>query len=133
MAERFVLTNVGQDARAFLSDRHLGTLTTQSKQSGLQVTPVGFSYDEESQLARVITWAASQKAKNVAADPGGQVALCQVDGGRWLTLTGTATLSSKPAEVADAVGRYAERYRMPADRDDRVVILIRVERIIGRA
>jgi hypothetical protein len=34
--------------------------------------------------------------------------------------------------VAEAVRRYAHRYRQPGDRDDRVAIEIAVERIIGR-
>jgi len=34
--------------------------------------------------------------------------------------------------VRNAVAAYAERYRIPADRDDRVVVEITVDRILGR-
>jgi hypothetical protein len=35
--------------------------------------------------------------------------------------------------VAEAVARYAERYRQPGERADRVAIEIAVERVLGRA
>lgn len=60
-------------------------------------------------------------------------ALSQVDGGRWLTLYGTATVSAAPDVNADAMQRYAERYRPPGDRgEDRRTILVAVTRIVGR-
>ena len=59
--------------------------------------------------------------------------MCQVDGGRWLTLEGPATVTDDADRVAEAVRRYAERYRPPGERDDRVAIEIRVDRILGRA
>lgn len=116
----------------FLTERHLATLTTIRPGGAPQVTPVGLTYDPEARLARVITWASSVKARTVAGDPGQQVALCQVDGGRWLTLYGPATVSDDPVRVAEAVRRYAVRYRPPKERDDRVVIEILVERMVGR-
>lgn len=115
-----------------MSDRHLATLTTRDARGDLQVTPVGFTWDAERSLARVITWATSVKALNVAADPGQAVALCQVDGGRWLTLHGRAEVTDERGAVVEAVSRYAERYRQPRERSDRVVIEIAVSRIIGR-
>ena len=47
-----------------------------------------------------------------------------MDGGRWLTLEGAATVTDDPERVAEGVRRYAERYRQPGERDDRVVIEI---------
>jgi hypothetical protein len=58
--------------------------------------------------------------------------VCQVDGGRWLTLEGRASITSEPDRVSEAVRRYAERYREPKERTDRVVIEIAVDRILGR-
>ena len=133
MAERFDPTNPPDDVRAFYTERHLATLTTISPSGDLQVTPVGFTYEPERATARVITWASSVKAKNVAASPGGKVAVSQVDGGRWLTFYGTATLGTSAESQLEGVSRYAERYRQPKERDDRVVIEIAVDRIIGRA
>ena len=59
--------------------------------------------------------------------------MCQVDGGRFLSLEGPAVVTSEPDRVAEGVNRYAERYRQPKERDDRVVIEIAVENIRGRA
>jgi len=63
----------------------------------------------------------------------GPAAVCQVDGGRWATLEGTATVTSEPGPVAEGVRRYSERYRPPKSRPDRVVIEINVTRVMGRA
>jgi hypothetical protein len=64
---------------------------------------------------------------------GARVALCQVDGGRWLTVEGSAVVTDDPDRVAEAVRRYAERYRQPGEREDRVAIEVRVDRMMGRA
>jgi F420H(2)-dependent biliverdin reductase len=133
MASSYDPAALSDSAHSFLTERHLATLTTRTPNGNLQVTPVGVTYDPARGLARVITWATSRKAENVAQDPGQQVAVCQVDGGRWLTIYGSATVSADPGAVAEAVQRYTERYRAPKQRDDRVVIEIDVTRIIGRA
>ena len=121
------------DALAFLTERHLATLTTLRPDGSPHVVAVGFTWDPEVGLARVITFAASRKARNVAASPGARAAVSQVDGPRWLTLEGTAVVTDDPGRVAEAVRRYAERYRQPGDRDDRVAIEISVDRMLGRA
>ena len=63
---------------------------------------------------------------------GQRAAVCQVDGGRWLSLEGPVRLVSDPDGVRAGVEGYASRYRQPKERDDRVVIEISVERILGR-
>ena len=125
--------NPPDDVLHFLAEYHLATLTTRRPDGSPHLVPVGVTYRPEEGLARVITWAASRKARNVAADPGQRVAVCQVDRGRWLTLEGMAEVSNDPARVATAVALYAQRYRPPKQRDDRVVIEIRVDRLLGRA
>ena len=115
----------------FLAERHLATLTTLREDGSPHVVAVGFTYAPEERIARVITFAGSVKARNAAR--GGRAAVCQVDGGRWLTLEGEVSATSDPAAVADAVARYASRYRDPKERPDRVAIEIRVDRILGRA
>jgi hypothetical protein len=77
----------------------------------------------------VITFASSTKVAN--ARRGGRAAVCQVDGGRWLTLEGPVRVTSDPDRVAEAVAAYAERYRPPKQREDRVVIEIDVDRVLG--
>jgi PPOX class probable F420-dependent enzyme len=121
------------DVTTFLAERHLATLATQRADGSPQLTPVGLTYDQGSRMASIITWAGSCKARNVARQPGQRVAVCQVDGARWLTLYGRAEISRSPERVAEAVERYQRRYRPPAERDDRVVIEISVDRVVGRA
>ncbi len=124
-------TDPGPELLAFLTERHLATLSTVRPDGRLHVVPVGFTYEPGRRLARVITFASSRKARNVAATPGGLAVLCQVDAGRWVTLEGTAVLRSDDAANAEATHRYASRYRTPRDRADRVTIEIEVQRIVG--
>jgi F420H(2)-dependent biliverdin reductase len=116
---------------AFLAERHLATLTTLRADGSPHVVAVGFSYSPSEQLVRIITFAAAVKARNAAR--GGRAAVCQVDGGRWLTLEGTARVTTEPPAVATAMEMYAARYRQPGERADRVAIEIAVDRILGRA
>ena len=123
--------DLGSDALAFLAERHLATLTTLRDDGSPHAVPVGFTYDAGSATARVITSGASAKARHVRA--GGRVALCQMEGRRWLTLEGTATVRDDAAAVADAEARYAVRYRPPRPNPQRVVLEISVDRVLGNA
>ena len=125
-------TALSDEITTFVTERHLATLTTMRADGTPHVVAVGFTWDPAEQLVRVITWAGSRKARNVAQAPNGPAAVCQVDGGRWLTMEGRATVTSDPQRVAIAVARYAERYRQPKARDDRVVIEIAIDRVLGR-
>ena len=125
------LHDPGDAVLQFLTDRHLATLTTLRANGSPHVVAVGFSYSPTERIARVITFAPSIKARNAAR--GGRAAVCQIDGGRWLTLEGEVRLVTDAAGVATAVEGYAARYRQPKERDDRVAIEIVVDRIMGRA
>lgn len=126
------LAALPDEVLAFLVERHLASLTTLRPDGSPHVVAVGFTFDPTTRLARVITFAPSRKARNLVAAPGSRAVVCQVDGARWLSLEGTALVSDDPARVAEAVRRYAERYRQPGDRPDRVVIELTVDRILGR-
>ena len=123
--------DLGPEVLAFLTERHLATLTTLRADGSPHVVAVGFSFDAAAGVARVITFAPSQKARNAAR--GGRAAVCQVDGGRWLTLEGPVRLVTDPQGIAAAVAGYAARYRQPKERPDRVAIEIAVDRVLGRA
>ncbi len=118
---------------AFWRERHLCTLTTLRSDGRPHVVPVGATLDPEGGLARVIAGRTSLKVRHVAAagEGGAPVAICQVDGRRWSTIEGTATISAELPEVAEAVRRYAERYREPRVNPERIVLLIRIDRIAG--
>ncbi|WP_456599932.1 pyridoxamine 5'-phosphate oxidase family protein [Blastococcus sp. SYSU DS0616] len=114
----------------FLTERHLATLTTLRPDGSPHVVPVGVTYDAATRTARVITSGTSVKARHVR-DGRSRVAVCQVDGRRWTTLEGTAVVREDAASVADAVERYARRYKQPRENPARVVIEISVDRILG--
>ena len=116
---------------AFLSEYHLASLTTLRSDGSPHVVPVGFSYDPEMNVVRVITFPSSVKYKNALR--GGRAVVSQVDGGRWLSLEGTVSGTSDSTRVAAAVAGYASRYRDPKEREDRVAIEIAVDRVLGRA
>lgn len=127
-------TDLSPEVQTFLAEYHLATLTTLRPDLSPHVVAVGFSYDLDAHVARVITWARSQKARNAERmqAAGQRAAVCQVDGGRWLSLEGPVRLLSDPDGVRAGVEGYAARYRQPKERDDRVVIEISVERMLGR-
>jgi PPOX class probable F420-dependent enzyme len=116
----------------FLTERHLATLTTLRTDGSPHVVPVGFTFDPETRLARVITSGESVKARN-AGRPGAVAALCQFERANWLTLSGPIRVDRDPAVVADAVRRYAERYRQPRENPLRVALIMNVTRILGHA
>ena len=118
------------DVLAFLAERHLASLTTLGRDGTPHVVPVGFTYDPTTTIARVITSGDSVKARN-ADRPGAVAALCQVDGARWLTVSGSVRVDRDPEVIADAVARYARRYRQPRVNPKRVALIIAVDRVLG--
>jgi F420H(2)-dependent biliverdin reductase len=117
-------------ALEFVTVRHLATLTTLRADGSPHVVPVGFTWDDEEHVVRVITSGPSVKARN-AARPGARAAVCQVDGRSWITLEGPVSVLTSPGEVRDAEERYAARYRQPRENPRRVVLAITVDRVLG--
>ena len=116
-------------ALEFLRERHLATFTTLRRDGTPHVVPVGFTWDDDAQVARVMTSRTSTKAGN--AQRGTRAALCQVDGWRWITLEGATQLVTDQDAVADAMRRYAVRYREPRVNPERVVLEVFVDRVLG--
>ena len=126
--------NLTDEMTEFLRDRHLASLTILRPDGTPHVTPVGFAWDPDTATARIITWSGAKKVRLLEAAGGGRAALCQVDGGRWLTLEGHAVVTADPGQCADAVARYSERYSPAKDRGaDRRAIVIAVDTVLGRA
>ena len=121
---------LGPGLLELLTERHLATLTTLRADGTPHVVPVGVTYDPATATARVITSGTSAKARHVRAGQQ-RVAVCQVEGRRWITLEGTAVVRDDAAAVADAVARYAVRYRQPRENPARVVLEISVDRVLG--
>lgn len=119
--------------QAFVTERHLASLTLVRPDGRPHVTPVGFTWDDAAGLARIITWNESVKARLLDRHGPLSAAVCQVDGGRWLTFEGTAVVSADPERCAEAVDRYAARYSPPKDRGaDRRVVELTPTRLLGR-
>ncbi len=119
----------------FVTERHLATLTTLRADGTPHVVPVAFTWDADAGLLRITTKRGSVKAANARRRaPDGsapRAAVCQVEGGRWITLEGTIEVSEDPAEVADAVARYARRYRTLAHDPERVVLRLTPDRVMA--
>jgi PPOX class probable F420-dependent enzyme len=114
----------------FLTERHLATLTTLRPDGTPHVVPVGVTFDAATLTVRVITSGTSAKARHVRGGAA-RVAVCQVDGRRWLSLEGTAVVRDDADSVRDAEARYAVRYKRPRENPRRVVLEISVDRILG--
>lgn len=123
------LDGVSAEFREFWTERRIGTLVTLRSDGSPHVVPVGVTLDLDAGLARVICRDGSVKARNAAAR--GTAVVSQVEGGRWSTLEGTAVVRTDRAAVAEAERRYAERYRVPRENPERVVIEISVRRVMG--
>jgi PPOX class probable F420-dependent enzyme len=129
------MLRLNPEALVFVTERHLATLTTLRADGSPHVTPVAFMWDAATGAALMTTERGSAKAVNARRRaPGGgapRAALCQVAGGRWLTLEGTIEVVDDEAAVADAVSRHARRYH-PLDPDpDRVVLRLTVDRVMA--
>ena len=125
--------DLNEEVKSFLYERHLASLTLLRADGSPQVTAVGFTWDQEAQLVRVITWAGSMKSRILEQSPGSRAVVCQIDGGRWLSLEGTAIVTDDAERCREGTQRYAKRYRIPQERPDRTVIEISVDRILGYA
>ncbi len=129
------MRTLSDEQLAFVTDRHLATLTTSRADGSPHVVPVAFTWDAARGRARITTKATSVKARNIeraaAAGEPARVALCQVEGWRWLTLEGSATVEHDPADIAEAVEAYAGRYRTLEFDPARVVIHVDVDRVMG--
>jgi PPOX class probable F420-dependent enzyme len=114
---------------AFLTERHLATFATVRRDGSPHAVPVGFTWDAEALVARVI--ASRSSAKVGQARAGRRAALTQVDGRRWISLEGTTRVLDDAASVREAEQRYAVRYRPPRPNPERVVVVLDVDRVLG--
>ena len=116
-------------AREFLSEYHLATLSTLDRHGRIHSVPVGITYLDG--VVRVIGGSGSQKFVN--AERSGRASVNTVDGARWISFEGPASVRTDPESVALAVSLYAARYRQPRPNPQRVVLELTVERVLGSA
>lgn len=123
------LADITPDFLPFWTERRLATLVTLRPDGTPHVVPIGVTLDLDAGLARIICTGGTQKARNVERT--GMAVVSQADGRVWSTLEGDAAVRTDPEAVADAVTRYAARYRQPRVNPERVVIEILVRRVLG--
>ncbi|MGI5275623.1 pyridoxamine 5'-phosphate oxidase family protein [Streptomyces rochei] len=116
---------------AFWQERRVCFLSTPRADGTPHLVPVGVTYDHATRTARVITSRGTAKVRNVERAASPVVAVGQVDGRRWSTLEGVATVRYDAEAVRDAEARYAARYRRPRANPERVVVEIAVRRFLG--
>jgi PPOX class probable F420-dependent enzyme len=114
---------------AFWRERHLCTVTTLRADGSPHVVPMGVILDVDAGVAWAITAGTSQKVANLRRRTA--FAACQVDGRRWSTIEGIAQVLQDESSVAEAVRRYAERYRQPRPNPERVALRVQITEVIG--
>ncbi|GAB3169611.1 TIGR03618 family F420-dependent PPOX class oxidoreductase [Myceligenerans halotolerans] len=120
----------------FVTERHLATLTTLRADGTPHVVPVAFTWDAAAGVLRITANRGSVKARNARGYPRGggtapRAAVCQVDGGRWITLEGPIEVSEDPEEIASAVERYAKRYRTLGPNPERIVLRLTPDKVMA--
>jgi PPOX class probable F420-dependent enzyme len=119
----------------FVRERHLASLATLRPDGTPHLVPIAFTWDDERGEAWMTTLDGSVKVRNVeaalAAGRPARGAVCQVSGGRWLTLEGTLVVDRDPAVVAEAERRFAVRHTALEPEPRRVVLRLRVDRVLG--
>lgn len=131
---RWAPTVVTPEFRRFWTEYRVCVLSTVRPDGRPHTVAVGATLDFDAGIVRVITFRSSVKVANVraAGADGASVSVSQVDGGRWSTVSGVARVQDDPDSVADAVARYAQRYRRPRPNPERVAIEIEVREVLGR-
>lgn len=125
------MTALTAEGLAFVTDYHLAVLSTFGPDGDIHAVPVGFTFEPSDDTVRIITGGGTRKAWNIRRR--GYASVSQFEGARWLTLSGPAEVDDDPAAVADAVERYARRYRQPRVNPERVVLRMQVRKLMGSA
>src|SRR4051794_9681099 len=95
------LSRTDPRVRDFWSERHLCAVTFLKADGRPHVVPMGVVLSDDSDAAWAITSGTSFKAKLLGRPS--PVAICQVDGARWTTIQGIATLRADEASILEAV------------------------------
>ena len=121
----------------FVREHHRGVLATTRRDGRPQMSPIAASVDAEG-LVAISSRETAIKVKNLRRDP--RASLCAFnDGffGDWVQLDGTAEILSLPDAMEPLVEYYRslsgehpdwDDYRAAMQRDQRLLIRIRVER-----
>ncbi len=128
---------IPEEVRAFLEQPHLGVLGTLNRDGSPQLTAIW--YDLIDDLVVMNITRGLVKERNLRRDP--RLALCVVDGARYVTLSGRAEIIEDRDVQEAEVRRMATRYNGPRlgarhwqtiAHQDRLGIHLHVERIYTR-
>ena len=118
-------------ACAFFDERHIGTLVTLRADGTPHAVPVGFMYDHPARRLRIIAPAGTVKVAN--ARRGGPAVVSVVDGGRWATFEGRASVHDDPTSIGRTLDAYRAKYGPPHGAQEAYVsVEITVARVLGR-
>src|SRR3979490_320543 len=132
------MTVTADDVRSFVRSRHRGVLATTRRDGMPQLSPVLVALDDDGSLV-LSTREAAMKTANVRRHAWASV--CVFDDaffGDWVQAEGKATVESLPSAMDGLVRYYRlvagehpdwDEYRNAMDRDRRVLLRIRIERV----
>ncbi|OON81959.1 PPOX class F420-dependent oxidoreductase [Streptomyces tsukubensis] len=130
---------------SFLTDRHLGVLTTMKSNGRPQLSNVSYACDTETRTIRISTTADRAKTHNLRRDPRSGLYVTTPEGDSYAVYEGTADLSTVAATpddptVEELISLYRDvqgehpdwdEYRAAMVKDRRLVIRLRVEYAYG--
>jgi PPOX class probable F420-dependent enzyme len=132
------MTVTAKDVRSFVASHHRGVLATTRRDGMPQLSPVLVGVDDDGSLV-LSTRQAAMKTANVRRHAWASV--CVFDDaffGDWVQAEGKATVESLPSAMDGLVRYYRlvagehpdwDEYRNAMDRDRRVLLRIRIERV----
>jgi PPOX class probable F420-dependent enzyme len=126
------------DVRTFIRSNHRGVLATMRRDGAPQLSPVTVGVDDDGSLL-ISTRETAVKVANVRRT--GQASVCAFEDGffgQWVQAEGAATIESLPGAMEGLVRYYRlaagehpdwDEYRAAMERDRRVLLRIRIDRV----
>jgi PPOX class probable F420-dependent enzyme len=133
---------------AFAASRNLGVLTTLKRDGRPQLSPVSYTFDPQSGVARVSVTDDRAKTRNVRRDPRVSLFVWSEDGWSYAVLDGDAELSPVATDPGDATVEALidtfrsvsgsehpdwDDYRRAMVADKRLVLSLHVTHVYGAA
>ncbi len=122
------LTGLTAEVRAFLAEPRYAALATINESGMPQLTAIWYELQGDEVVMNMA--AGRLKHRNLQRDP--RLSLCIVDGERYVTLYGRATLNDNQAEAQEDDYRLAIRYDGPEHAEERRPAIALQQRIIIR-
>jgi general stress protein 26 len=125
------ISQLPESVDIFLATTSFGALSSIDVKGSLHTAVVGFHFNKDEKIIRIISNKDSQKVKNIQKN--NQLSLCQVSGNKWISFFGTGIIHTTQQKVKEATNAYASRYQEPGDSTERIAIEIKIEKMLGNA